>query len=86
MSSVLPSTVPKRRVCFVQDQEQVDKLLDSRNRLPHIRHVIYIDPTGMRNLSENPWLISFSELIRKEKLLMENSQTVFCLSCKRRSG
>ena len=54
---------------FVQDQEQVDKLLDSRNRLPHIRHVIYIDPTGMRTYQKDPWLISFSELIRKGETL-----------------
>jgi len=33
---------------FVQDQEQVDKLLDARDRLAHVRRVIYIDPTGMR--------------------------------------
>jgi long-chain acyl-CoA synthetase len=54
---------------FVQDQEQVDKLLDSRNRLPHIRHVIYIDPTGMRTYQKDPWLISFSELIRRGETL-----------------
>jgi long-chain acyl-CoA synthetase len=49
---------------FVQDQEQVDKLLDARLRLTHVRHVIYIDPTGMRTYEKDPWLIGFSEMIR----------------------
>ncbi len=49
---------------FVQDQEQVDKLLDARDRLPHVRRVIYIDPTGMRSYRNEPWLVGFGELIR----------------------
>ncbi|MDA8124518.1 MAG: AMP-binding protein, partial [Deltaproteobacteria bacterium] len=31
----------------VQDQEQVDKLIACRDKLSHIRKVVYIDPTGM---------------------------------------
>jgi len=49
----------------VQDQEQVDKLLDSRHKLSHVRRVIYIDPTCMRTYANNPWLLSFQELLRK---------------------
>jgi long-chain acyl-CoA synthetase len=49
---------------FVQDQEQVDKLLDARDRLAHVRRVIYIDPTGMRAYRNESWLVSFSDLIR----------------------
>ena len=45
-----------------QDQEQVDKLLDIREKLSHIRKVVYIDPTGMSSYQGNPWLIRFSEL------------------------
>ncbi len=48
---------------FAQDQEQVDKLLACREDLPHIRHVIYTDPTGMRTYGDNPWLISFRQLL-----------------------
>ncbi len=47
---------------FVQDQEQFDKLLFSRDSLPHIRGLIYIDPNGMELFSDNPWLISFRQL------------------------
>jgi long-chain acyl-CoA synthetase len=48
---------------FAQDQEQVDKLLEMRDQLGHVRRVIYIDPTGMRTYRENAWLLSFKELL-----------------------
>jgi long-chain acyl-CoA synthetase len=52
-------------VCVVvQDQEQVDKLLESRHKLPHVRRVVYIDPTCMRTYVNDPWLMSFQELVR----------------------
>jgi long-chain acyl-CoA synthetase len=46
-----------------QDQEQVDKLLEARKELPHVRRVIYIDRTGMRTYKDNPWLLSFAHLL-----------------------
>ncbi|MEW6377135.1 MAG: AMP-binding protein [Thermodesulfobacteriota bacterium] len=46
-----------------QDQEQVDKLLEMKEQLSHVRKVIYIDPTGMRTYTNNPWLMSFKELL-----------------------
>ncbi|MGQ9508425.1 MAG: AMP-binding protein [Thermodesulfobacteriota bacterium] len=46
-----------------QDQEQVDKLLEVKGELPHVRKVIYIDQTGMRTYVNNPWLMSFKELL-----------------------
>ncbi len=48
---------------IVQDQEQADKILDSRKKLSHVRRVIYIDPTGMRSYRSDPWLLSFRELL-----------------------
>jgi long-chain acyl-CoA synthetase len=48
---------------IAQDQEQVDKLLEQRERLSHVRTVIYIDQTGMRSYHENAWLVSFAELL-----------------------
>jgi len=48
---------------FAQDQEQVDKLLAQREQLSHVRMVIYVDPTGMRTYRDNPWLISFAQLL-----------------------
>jgi long-chain acyl-CoA synthetase len=46
-----------------QDQEQVDKLLEMKEQLSHVRKVIYVDPTGMRTYANNPWLMSFKELL-----------------------
>jgi long-chain acyl-CoA synthetase len=48
---------------IAQDQEQVDKLLETRDELSHVRRIIYIDPTGMRTYGDNSWLISFSQLL-----------------------
>src|SRR4030065_219154 len=46
-----------------QDQEQVDKLLEMKEQLSHVRKVIYVDPTGLRTYVNNPWLMSFKELL-----------------------
>ncbi|MBW2039673.1 MAG: AMP-binding protein [Deltaproteobacteria bacterium] len=46
-----------------QDQEQTDKLLEAQEELSHVRRVIYIDRTGMRSYRDNPWLLSFAELL-----------------------
>ncbi|HTZ39704.1 MAG TPA: AMP-binding protein [Syntrophales bacterium] len=62
-------------VVIAQDQEQVDKLLETRARLGFIRNVVYVDPTGMRNYGSEPWLMSFRELLaRGEQLEQEKPQ------------
>jgi len=50
---------------FVQNQEQTDKMLAMREKLSHVRKVVYIDPTGMASASyrENEWLLSFRDLL-----------------------
>jgi long-chain acyl-CoA synthetase len=48
---------------ITEDQEQVDKLLKVKEKLSFVKKLIYIDPTGMRTYAENPWLISFRELL-----------------------
>ena len=53
----------KAAYVFAQDQEQVDKLLAEKESLGHVQRVIYIDPTGMRGYRDNPWLISFAQLL-----------------------
>jgi long-chain acyl-CoA synthetase len=62
---------------FVQDQEQVDKLLEMRDQLGHVRRVIYIDPTGMRTYKKDPWLISFKELLERGDELEEEQPDLF---------
>jgi len=48
---------------IAEDQEQVDKLLEVREELHFVKKVVYIDPTGMRTYTNDPWLMSFKELL-----------------------
>jgi len=50
-------------VVVVQDQEQVDKLLEVKDRLIQVQKIIYIDPTGMTSYEDDPWLLSYSKLL-----------------------
>jgi long-chain acyl-CoA synthetase len=56
-------------VVVVQDQEQVDKLLEMKGRLGHIRKIVYVDPTGMRRYRDDEWLLPFSELLDRGRRL-----------------
>ncbi len=49
------------RFVFAEDQEQVDKMLELRETLPGLTHIVYDDPRGMRNYDE-PGLISVEAL------------------------
>ncbi|MFH1488455.1 MAG: AMP-binding protein [Pseudomonadota bacterium] len=62
---------------FVQDQEQVDKLLEFRDDLSHVRRIIYVDPTGMRTYGKDPWLISFAQLLELGKKSDEDQPELF---------
>jgi long-chain acyl-CoA synthetase len=60
-------------IVVVQDQEQTDKLLEIKDKLPFIRKVVYIDPTGMTSYENDPWLMSYAQLLDKgEKFLQDN--------------
>ena len=60
-------------VVVVQDQEQVDKLLEVKDKLPQTKKVVYIDPTGMTSYENDPWLISYAHLLEiGEKFNLEN--------------
>lgn len=37
---------------MVENQEQVDKLLDMRDELPRLKHIIYDDPRGLRHYTQ----------------------------------
>lgn len=61
----------------VQDQEQTDKLLEIKDKLPHVQNVVYIDPTGMTSYENDPWLISYATLLeRGEQFLAEHPGVV----------
>lgn len=72
---------------IVQDQEQTDKLLECRDKLDHVRKVIYIDPTGMmRNYQDNDWLISFRDLLTLGEELDRKEPALFAEELKQGRG
>ncbi|TCP16421.1 AMP-dependent synthetase/ligase [Simplicispira metamorpha] len=59
---VFPLNNAEVRFAVVEDQEQVDKLLEIRDRCPGISHIYYDDPRGLRKYSEEG-LASYDTLI-----------------------
>jgi long-chain acyl-CoA synthetase len=51
-------------VVFCDDQEQVDKLVEVRDRIPGVRRVIYEDPRGMRSYHSDDWFLDLEDLYR----------------------
>jgi len=47
---------------FCNDQEQVDKLVEVRDRIPKVRKVIYEDPRGMRSYRSDDWFLFIEDL------------------------
>jgi long-chain acyl-CoA synthetase len=46
------------KVLIAEDQEQVDKALEVRDRLPHLEKIIYVEPRGVRTY-DDPMLMSW---------------------------
>jgi long-chain acyl-CoA synthetase len=51
-------------IVVAEDQEQVDKLVETRAKLPALRQIIYLDPKGMRRYRD-PILTSYAEVEAK---------------------
>ena len=49
------------RFALVNDQEQTDKFLELKPKLPHLEKIIYWDPKGLKNY-DDPDLLSFNEV------------------------
>ncbi|MBI3992871.1 MAG: AMP-binding protein, partial [Candidatus Lambdaproteobacteria bacterium] len=49
------------RFVLAEDEEQVDKLFEIKEQIPHVEKVIYENPRGLES-SKNPWLIALSKL------------------------
>jgi len=64
-------------VIVAQDQEQVDKLLEIKAKIPAVTKVVYVDPTGMRSYRQDPWLMSFAELQERGKELAQKEPQRF---------
>ena len=59
---VFPINNAEVRFAVVEDQEQVDKMLEIRDRCPQLAHIYYDDPRGLRNYVEDG-LGSLAELV-----------------------
>ena len=51
-----------------EDQEQVDKILELKEKIPKVRSVIYTDPKGMRAYTD-PFLLAFAEVEKRGREL-----------------
>lgn len=60
---VFPINNAEVRLCVVEDQEQVDKMLEIRGQCPQLTRIWYDDPRGLRNY-EQAGLQSLDALVR----------------------
>ncbi|MGH2759850.1 MAG: AMP-dependent synthetase/ligase [Actinomycetota bacterium] len=51
-------------ILIAEDQEQVDKVLEVRKDLPNLRHVVYVEPRGLRSIDDAS-LISWADLLER---------------------
>ena len=47
---------------FCDDQEQVDKLVEVRDKIPGVKKIIYEDPRGMRSYRSDAWFLFLEDL------------------------
>ncbi|MHC2333188.1 AMP-binding protein [Bradyrhizobium sp. USDA 4454] len=55
-------TYGEAKLVFAEDEEQVDKLLGLADRVPHLKHIVYSDPRGMRKY-DDPRLMEANKLV-----------------------
>ena len=63
---VFPINNAEVRFAFAEDQEQVDKLLEIRDRCPQLAQIYFDDPRGLRKYAE-PGLASLEQLLAEGK-------------------
>ncbi|MEO6322023.1 MAG: AMP-binding protein, partial [Polaromonas sp.] len=73
---VFPLNNAEVRFAMVEDQEQVDKLVEIRDRCPQISNIYYDDPRGLRKYSE-PGLDSLDALIESGKAFVAGNPQWF---------
>ena len=59
------------RFALAEDQEQVDKLLELKEQLPSLEHVVYDDPRGMRHYNQ-PFIHDIHELMAMGRIHIQN--------------
>lgn len=64
------------RFAIAEDQEQTDKLLNLKDRCPHLEYIIYDDPKGMRHYKQ-PFLMSFTHVQEQGKKFAQKHENYF---------
>ena len=60
----------------VEDQEQVDKLLEIKDEIPHLKKIIYWNYKGLSHYADS-LLIGYREVVRKGKEFEQEHQGIF---------
>ncbi len=60
----------------VEDQEQVDKLLEIKDKIPHLKKIIYWNYKGLSHYADS-LLIGYREVVRKGKEFEQEHQGIF---------
>lgn len=63
-------------VVMAKDQEQCDKLLNIRERIPKVRQVIYWDERGLWSY-DDPWLMAFEDVQARGRRALEDELNRF---------
>ncbi|MBW1886759.1 MAG: AMP-binding protein [Deltaproteobacteria bacterium] len=53
---------------IAKDQEQSDKFLEIKDKLPRLKQIIYWDPLGMWTYEGNPWLMELKDVLELGEL------------------
>jgi long-chain acyl-CoA synthetase len=61
---VFPINNAEVRFAVVEDQEQVDKMLEIREKCPQLTNIFFDDPRGLRNYNE-PGLVAIDSMLQK---------------------
>ena len=59
------------KIVIAQDQEQVDKVLQSAEKLTSLTHILYDEDRGLRDYAD-PRLLSVEEVLRRGRKALEN--------------
>ncbi len=62
---------------FCDDQEQVDKLIEVRSKIPNVRKIIFEDPRGMRGYRDDDWFLFIEDLYRLGEEILEENEARF---------
>ena len=73
---IFPITNADVQFAVVEDQEQVDKLLEIRDRCPDLNTIVFDDPRGLRNYEE-PGLQSLDAMIEAGKAFAKSQPDWF---------